>query len=83
MRHGDNDAMDAELEPLFAALRPLAKAAEEVLMSDLSEAEANQSYEAIARQARPHLDALKQRGFNFFDMPHDCVLPAACDPWLG
>ena len=71
-----------DLEIHFAALRPLAKAAEEVLLSDLDDAAANRKYQEIARAAIPHLDALKAKSFNFFDMPHDCVLPAACDPWL-
>ena len=71
-----------ELEPIFAQLRPLAKEAEDVLMSDLSDDEANLRYEAIAKKAAPWLAKLKGHSFNMFDMPHDCVLPAACDPWL-
>ncbi len=71
-----------ELDIHFDALRPLAKAAEDVLMSDLDEAAANRKFQEIALAARPHLSALKEKSFNFFDMPHDCVLPAACDPWL-
>ena len=71
-----------ELEIHFAALRPLAKAAEDVMMSDLDDAAANRKYQEIAQQAKPHLAALQAKSFNFFDMPHDCVLPAACDPWL-
>ncbi len=71
-----------ELEPIFAALRPLASEAEAVLMSDLNEAEAGRRYQAIAQRAKPWLAQLKAKNFNFFDMPHDCVLPAACDPWL-
>lgn len=72
-----------EFEPIFAQLRPLAKQAEDVMMSDASEAEADRVYQSVALRAKPLLAELKSRGFNFFDMPHDCVLPAACDPWLG
>jgi hypothetical protein len=81
MQSRHNYLMD-ELEPIFAQLRPLAKEAEDLLLSGLSDAEANPRFEAIAKKAAPWLAQLKSHSFNFFDMPHDCVLPAACDPWL-
>ena len=71
-----------ELEPIFAQLRPLAKEAEDLLLSGMADADANLRFEAIAKKAAPWLAQLKAHGFNFFDMPHDCVLPAACDEWL-